>query len=381
MKASIREKKHISFTDYSLIFIVLTLLGFGLVMIYSTSSYKAALTLNDSAYYMKKQILAIARGAVAWLILMLVDYHVWERFAFLGIIVSVILIFLVLTPLGLEKNGARRWLGVGSFSFQPAEFVKIAVILYVSALINRVKTKKLKPFKGFCIVMAVPVVMALLIFVVTSNLSSAIIVVGIALCMVFVADSDYRKFVVLTLLVAAAAALVIYLALKGYLGFRGTRITTWLDPEADTSGSGYQTLQGLYAIGSGGFFGKGIGQSMQKLGFVPEAQNDMIFSIICEELGIFGALFVIELFLILLWRLMVLANNAPDLFGAMMIVGVFAHIAIQVILNIAVVTNTIPNTGISLPFISYGGTSVCFLLAEIGMAVGIGRRIHYERDE
>lgn len=159
------------------------------------------------------------------------------------------------------------------------------------------------------------------------------------------------------------------------LGFRGERILAWLDPEAYASGKGFQTLQALYAIGSGDIFGKGLGQSMQKLGFIPEAQNDMIFSIICEELGLFGAIAIILLFLLLIWRFMIVANNAPDLFGALLVVGVMGHIAIQVILNIAVVTNTIPNTGISLPFISYGGSSVMFLLIEIGLVLSVSHSI------
>ena len=153
------------------------------------------------------------------------------------------------------------------------------------------------------------------------------------------------------------------------------RILAWLNPEDYASGTGFQTLQALYAIGSGGIFGKGLGQSMQKLGFLPEAQNDMIFSIICEELGLFGGIAVILLFVLLIWRFMVIANNSSDLFGALLVVGVMGHIAIQVILNIAVVTNTIPNTGISLPFISYGGSSVMFLMVEIGLVLSVAKGI------
>ena len=158
--------------------------------------------------------------------------------------------------------------------------------------------------------------------------------------------------------------------------YRADRIKIWLNPEAYEKG--YQTLQGLYAIGSGGLFGKGLGESMQKLGFIPEAQNDMIFSVICEELGLFGAVCVILLFLLMIWRFMIIANNASDLYGALVVVGIMAHLSIQVILNIAVVTNTIPNTGISLPFISYGGTSVLFLLAEMGLALSVAKGIKFE---
>ena len=196
--------------------------------------------------------------------------------------------------------------------------------------------------------------------------------------MIFVADPHYKKYVLIGSGVAAAAsALVYWIITTDAAGgnFRFKRIAIWLHPETDPEGVGFQTLQGLYAIGSGGIWGKGLGQSMQKLNFLPEAQNDMIFSIICEELGLFGAVAVILMFVILLWRMMIIANNAPDLFGAMLVVGVIGHIAIQVILNIAVVTNSIPNTGISLPFISYGGSSVMFLLIEMGLVLSVARRI------
>lgn len=197
--------------------------------------------------------------------------------------------------------------------------------------------------------------------------------------MLFVASPDYKRFVTVGLAGVAGAVAVVYLISQASttegMNFRGVRILAWLDPEKYADDTGFQTLQGLYAIGSGGIFGKGLGQSIQKLGYLPEEQNDMIFAVICEELGLFGAIAVILIFLLMIWRFMVIANNAPDLFGALLVVGVMGHIAIQVILNIAVVTNTIPNTGISLPFISYGGTSVMFLLIEMGLVMSVARRI------
>ena len=192
--------------------------------------------------------------------------------------------------------------------------------------------------------------------------------------MLFVATPKSRYYVVTAGIVVALAAVVIMLAQSGAEGgYRLERIKIWLDPESYDKG--YQTLQGLYAIGSGGLFGKGLGESMQKLGFIPEAQNDMIFSVICEELGLFGAICVIIIFLLIIWRLMIIANNAQDLFGSMLVVGVMAHLAIQVIMNIAVVTNTMPNTGVSLPFISFGGSSVCILLGEMGWVLSVARGI------
>jgi len=291
--------------------------------------------------------------------------------------VSIVLIFLVLTPMGVEVNGARRWIRVaGSLRFQPAEIVKIAVILFCASMITHFSKKKLATLKGAFIVIAAPAIMAVLLWKVTDNLSSGIIVGGIAIVMLFVADSDYKKYIVVVLVAVAAGFILVYAATHIQSdSFRMGRIAVWLDPEKDPDGIGFQTLQALYAIGSGGVFGKGLGGSMQKLGFLPEAQNDMIFSIICEELGLFGALAVILLFVLLIWRCMVIANNAPDLFGALLVVGVMAHFAIQVVLNIAVVTNTMPNTGISLPFISYGGTSLVFLLVEMGIVLSVARQI------
>ena len=201
-----------------------------------------------------------------------------------------------------------------------------------------------------------------------SNLSTAIIILGIGVVLVFVASPMYAQFIWIG--VSAIAFLAIFLATASY---RLERLAIWRNPE--NYEKGYQTLQGLYAIGSGGLFGRGSGESIQKLGFVPEAQNDMIFSIVCEEWGLVGAGFLIILFLLLIWRFFVIAVHAKDLFGSLIASGAMAHMMIQVILNIAVVTNTIPNTGITLPFVSYGGTSVLFLLTEIGLVLNISHMI------
>ena len=367
-----------TFFDYTLLFIVLFLLGFGLVMLYSTSSYEASMEMGDSAYYLKKQVASTVLGLIVMMVIANIPYHFWERCAFLGYVVSVVLILLVLTPLGIEANGARRWINVFGISLQPAEVAKLAMILFLASLVCKMG-RSIRTPKGFMIMLAAPLPICAEVYLVTKNLSSAIIIFGIAVLMVFVSSPDYKKFILIGLAGIAVCALAVYLIVNAAdsdsLSFRGGRILAWLDPEAYADGKGFQTLQALYAIGSGGIWGKGLGQSMQKLGFLPEAQNDMIFSIICEELGLFGATAVMLLFLLLIWRFMVIANNASDLFGAMLVVGVMGHIAIQVILNIAVVTNTIPNTGISLPFISYGGSSVLFLLAEMGLVLSVGRGI------
>jgi len=374
-----RKEQAEYFFDYSLLFVVIFLLGFGLVMIYSTSSYEAYQDFGDSAYYLKKQITSIIIGLAAMILVANIPYHFWERFAVLGYLISVVLIALI-PFFGVTKNGATRWLIVPviNFSLQPAEVAKLCMILFLASLVCKMG-KGVRSFKGFLFMMLIPLPVVIMVWIITSNLSSAIIIMGIAVLMVFVASPDYKKFVIIALAVIGLAALLVYFIVNAdpavIQDFRFDRIRVWLDPESDAQGRGFQTLQALYAIGSGGIWGKGLGQSMQKLGFLPEAQNDMIFSIICEELGLFGAIAIILMFIMLLWRMMIIANNASDLFGAMLVVGVIGHIAIQVILNIAVVTNSIPNTGISLPFISYGGSSVMFLLIEIGLVLSVAKRI------
>ena len=215
----------------------------------------------------------------------------------------------------------------------------------------------------------------------TDNLSTALIILGIACALIYLAHPKTAPFVaaaVLAIVLSVAGVSIIAANMDATSGFRIRRVLTWLNPEGYLEDGGFQVIQGLYAIGSGGFFGKGLGNSEQKLSTIPEAQNDMIFSIICEELGLFGAVCVILLFVLMLWRMMVIANNAKDLYGALLVTGIMSHIAIQVVLNIAVVTNTIPNTGVILPFISYGGTSLVFLMAEMGLALSVSKGIRLD---
>lgn len=382
------------FFDYSLLFIVLFLMGFGLVMIYSVSSYIAMQDYGDAAYFFKKQVSSSLVGLVAMIIVANIPYVFWEKVSVLAYFVGLLLLLLII-PFGVERYGAKRWIYLGPISFQPAEAVKVSIILFIAILICKMGVKTIKTWKGFLFIIGVALPPVLMIWKITSNMSSAIIVMGIAIFMLFVASPDYKKFIICAGAVLAIAAIVVFSIVTAYeqalmeegtlreedvvdsldIDYRGERVLAWLDPEAFSDGKGFQTLQALYAIGSGGIWGKGLGQSMQKLGFIPEAQNDMILSIICEELGLFGAASIIFMFIMLLWRLMIIANNAPDLYGALLVVGVMGHIAIQVILNVAVVTNSIPNTGISLPFISYGGSSALFLFIEIGIVLNVAKRI------
>ena len=363
-----KKNKPRRFYDYSLLFTVIFLTVFGLVMIYSSSSYAAQLKFNNAAFFMMKQAKIALGGFVLMIIISRMDYHWYGKFAVFAYVLSYILMIAV-SLVGIEANGKKRWLGVGSLSFQPTEFVKIALIVMLALMIVQMG-KNINTRNGVILVIITTVPIAGI--VAANNLSSGIIILGIAFVMLFVACKKKWPFFACGLggvaLLAFAGPVATVLQKMNILhDYQLGRILVWLEPEAYPSTGGYQVLQGLYAIGSGGLVGRGLGESIQKMGFVPEAQNDMIFSIICEELGLFGAVSVILIFLFMIYRFMLIADNAPDLFGALLVVGVMGHIAIQVILNIAVVTNTIPNTGITLPFISYGGTSVMFLMMEMGM--------------
>ena len=376
-----KKKRSQRFYDYSLLFTIAFLIMFGLLMIYSASSYKAQLDYNGNAAYFMTRQGVIALGGFAFMILISrLDYRWYAKFYKLAIAVSWFMMIAV-SFVGRRVNGKRRWLGVGPLSFQPTELVKITIIVSVAALLVKLGRDVDRPAGIARIAM---VVLPLAAIVAANNLSSGIIIAGIGFVMLFVASRKKLWY----FLVMAAGGLVIAFAPQIGNGLRAihllkpyqlSRINVWKNPEAFASEGGYQVLQGLYAIGSGGLFGKGLGESIQKLGFVPEAQNDMIFSIICEELGLFGAVALILVFMFMIYRFMVIASNAPDLFGCLLVVGVMAHIAIQVILNIAVVTNTIPNTGITLPFISYGGTSIVFLEAEMGMVLSVSNQMKLEK--
>lgn len=346
--------------DLMLLSIVLLLIVIGLVIMYSVSAYNGENKFDDSYYYLKKQVFATSLGLALMYAMANIDYHIWKRYAVLGYGIALVLSIAVLF-VGQEYNGSKRWLSLGPLSFQPSEFAKIAVILFLATLISKLG-KNIFKFRTTAVV--VLLVLPIVGLVGMSNLSTAIIILGIAIVLIFVSTPKYSQFIAIG--VASVVFLGIFLALESY---RLERLEIWLHPEEYEKG--YQTIQGLYAIGSGGLFGVGLGNSIQKLGFVPEAQNDMIFSIICEELGLVGASILILLFLVLIWRFYAIASNCKDLTGTLIACGAMAHLMIQVILNIAVVTNTIPNTGITLPFISYGGTSVMFLLMEMGIILNI----------
>lgn len=353
--------------DYVLLILVLLLVVFGLVVLYSTSAYNGRVKFADPAYYLRKQFFATSIGLFSMYLVSCMDYRKLQNYAWIGYGIALMLSTAVLF-VGREYNGSKRWLALGPLSFQPSEYAKLAVVVLLAAIVSR-NASHMKSWKYmFLVILLILPVVGL---VGSNNLSTAIIILGIAVILIFVANPQFLPF--LWIGGTGVGFIGIFLSLESY---RLERLAIWRNPELYEKG--YQTMQGLYAIGSGGLFGVGLGESMQKLGFVPEAQNDMIFSIICEELGLTGAVAVLVIFGLLIWRLMVIATWTKDLFGALLAAGVMGHIMIQVILNVAVVTNTIPNTGITLPFVSYGGTSVVFLLLEMGIALSVSRGVRKE---
>ena len=378
-----KTKKKTDYYDYSLLAVIILLTCFGLVMLYSTSSYMAELNYGDDMYYFKKQA-AISFGCIIIALgISQIDYHILTKFTGVLYGMAAILMILVKTPLGRTANGARRWLNLGTLSFQPSEVAKIAVIVCLSYMIVNMG-RNIKTLKAFMILAGSGSALAFLAYACTDNLSTAIIIFCITMGLIFIAHPKVKPF-----LIAAGVGIVLIIifvmilssSLETSSSFRLRRILVWLHPEDFASGDGYQTIQALYAIGSGGFLGRGLGNSIQKLGSVPEAQNDMIFSIVCEELGILGGIILLLLFAYLLYRLFFIAQNAPDMFGSLMVSGIFIHIALQVIFNIAVVLNLMPNTGVTLPFVSYGGTSIVFLMSEMGLALSVARQIKFKEPE
>ncbi len=371
-----RKKLH-SYYDYSLLFLILFLVCFGLVMIYSTSSYNAQRIYGDATYYLAKQALFGGAGILIMLFVSKIDYRLYIKklpiiklrpITLLYFLCIFLQIFVII--FGEDVKGAKRWIKVGQLgTFQPSELSKIAVILMTAYIVN-LAPRKLDKIWGF--IRVVILIAPLLGLIIIENFSTGLIIGLIMVSICFVASKKKAYFIISGTILGGLASLMIF-----FVDFRSTRIDAWRNVE--THEKGYQILQGLYAIASGGVFGKGIGESMQKLGFIPESHNDMIFSVICEELGLFGAVSLILLFILVFWRIFVIAINAPDLFGGLIATGVLAHMASQVLINIAVVTSTIPPTGIPLPFISYGGSSLLVILFEMGIVLSVSNQIKAQK--
>ena len=380
MRLRRRRRKNSVYFDYSMLAVVIILICFGLVMLYSASAYEAAsdAAIGDDMFYFRRQAVNSLLALAAALIVSFIDYHAAVFAAPAVYILAVAAMGAVrFSPFGRTVNGATRWLQIGSYSFQPAEIAKIAVILMIPLLIVRIG-RGVREFRNVVLLFFTGLVPALCAYLFTDNLSTALIILAICMVLIYLAHPRTGPFIAGTVLLGAGAAgalIVIRRTISTSSSFRMRRILAWLQPEKNLSTGGYQVMQALYAVGSGGFFGKGLGNSTQKLSTIPEAQNDMIFSIICEELGLFGAILVLLLFGYLLYRLYHIAKHAADVCGTLLVSGIFIHIALQVVLNICVNLNLIPTTGVTLPFVSYGGTSVIFTMIEIGLALNVAKSI------
>lgn len=350
--------------DYAFLTAVIAILAFGLVMMLSASAPRAkALSEKSTAYYFFIRQLAFALvGVVGMFVVSKMDYREYRRFAWPLAWIGVTLLILVLL-IGTTRNGAKRWL----FGIQPSEFIKPIVAMLMAHIITEKKFSMRRP-REFVIPMAYMAIVCFLM-IKEPHVSGVVIILGITLSIMVVAGMPVIPVVIAGLVMGSA----VILGVKMFSPIRWARITSFLNPFADQQGSTYQITQSIYAIGSGGITGRGLGQSLQKFQFLPEPYNDFIFAVVCEELGLIGAIVVMGLFTFLIIRGIKIAMNAPDRYSMLFATGIVAHVAIQSVLNMGVASGAIPNTGISLPFFSYGGTSLVTLLCEMGVLLNISR--------
>ncbi|SHE38593.1 cell division protein FtsW [Caldanaerobius fijiensis DSM 17918] len=354
--------------DFNLLLFTMLLVAIGLVMVFSASSVMAMFRMNDSYYFLKRQFLWATMGFFAMVYMMNFDYHYLEKYKRHLFVISIILLGLVFVPgIGINIKGASRWIGYGNLSIQPSEIAKIALIVCLASNISQKQDRIKSFFKG-----VVPNLIIVGIFFVLialePNMSTAGIIAIVGLVIIYVGGAKLSNILSLIGLGGVLGGIMIFAE-----QYRMNRVLAFLDPWKDMQGKGYQVVQSLYALGSGGIFGVGLGRSRQKLFYIPEPQNDFIFSILGEELGFIGALFVITLFLLFIIRGLRIAAKAPDLFGCLLAVGITSLIGVQFLLNIAVVTASMPPTGVPLPFISYGGSSLVFTMAQVGILLNISR--------
>jgi len=354
--------------DVWILISTLLLLTIGVVMVYSASAVLAYHEFGDYFYYLKRQLLFAILGIIAMFFTMNMDYHVWKKYAKIGLIICFALLIIVLIPgIGVIRGGARSWLGIGSFGIQPSEFMKMGMILFLAKLLSDQQSQITSFTKGLLPPLAL-VGVAFALIMLQPDLGTGAVMVGASLLVIFTAGAR-----ILHLSFLAIGGIAGFVGLILAAPYRLQRITAFLDPWQDPLGAGYQAIQSLYAIGPGGLVGLGLGMSRQKYSYLPEPQTDFIFSIIAEELGFIGGMVVLLLFLILVWRGMRTAITAPDTFSSLVAVGIVGMVAVQVIINIGVVIGLMPVTGITLPLISAGGSSLTLMLTSIGILLNISR--------
>lgn len=363
--------------DFGMLITIIILLCAGIVMVASASSYYALSNYNNSNYFLVRQLFFGIIGFIFMIIISNIDYKRYKKWGYLFYIICLVLLVLVLTPLGQTRNGAKRWLGFGALVFQPSEIMKIGLVIGMSTYLS-LNYKKLNSFKGYII----PILMLLLVVIVMfmqKHLSGTIVMFVAACSIIFVSGIKVKARYIIAGIIAAAAMLAVFIFMpsgdstESGGSFRLDRIVSFLNPEEDIKGGNWQAAQSLYAIGSGGIFGRGLGQSRQKYLWLPEAQNDFIFSVLGEELGLVGIVTVLALFSFFIYRGYRIAITARDMYGSLLATGITSAFALQILVNIAVVTCTVPVTGMPLPFFSYGGTALFINLCAMGILLNISR--------
>ncbi|AQM60706.1 MULTISPECIES: stage V sporulation protein E [Clostridium] len=363
-KPNIRKMGEI---DFGIFCVIILLLAVGVVMVYSASSYYSMFKYNDSMHYLKRQLIWCILGVMAMMFMMTVDYHKIKRWTFILLIATVPILLAVFLFPGV--NGAQRWIQLGPFSFQPSELAKYVIVIYLAMFLEK-KGDGIKNFKTGVIPCFLVAGIYAGIVLAEKNLSIASVIMIVTFIMVYAAGARRLHMFGFITPTLVSAALVFALGVD----YRRRRMLNFLNPWKDPAGDGYQLIQSFYALGAGGITGLGLGQSRQKMLYMPEPHNDFIFSIIGEELGLIGCLIIIALFVVFVWRGVRIAMRAKDTYGSMLAIGITSIIAVQSIINIAVVTGSMPVTGVPLPFISYGGTSLVINLMAMGILLNISRQ-------
>lgn len=361
--------------DFTLCITVLVLLAMGIIMVLSASAPSALSTTGNSYTYVRKQFVFAIIGIILMFTLSKIDYRFYKKYYWLIYFISWLILLLVLLPgVGVSAKGAVRWVNLGFGQFQPSELTKIGMIIFYAGYLADHKSELTDLKKGFIKPLLFLIPPIAILFFVQNHISVSLIIGITVVTMMIMAGCKMAHFINAGIVGASGLFGIIgILQMKGKGGFRLDRIATYMDPWSDALGTGYQMVQSLYAIGSGGFFGVGLGNSKQKYLYIPEPHNDFIFAILAEELGFLGCVFVIALYAIFIWRGILIAMKAPDMFGSLLAIGITTLIGAQAIINIAVVTASIPTTGMALPFFSYGGTALLILLCNVGILMNISR--------
>lgn len=370
-KEKIFEPKHRrGKIDVTFLLLVLVLLTFGLVMLFSASYAFAFYNEGNSFYYIERQLFFAVVGVAAMLAVSQVNYKILQKYSLL-LFAGAVALLLIADIFMRDQYGFARWIYIGSFSFQPSEIAKFAIIV-LFAHFAATNSDKMQTFRYGVMPFAICLGTVALLVILSRHLSGTVIILALGIAMMWFGGT---KIIYFAMLVGAGiAAVIVVLIVPAFMEYAGSRVTTWLDPYSDPLGEGFQTIQALIAIGSGGIWGTGLGNSRQKYLYIPEPQNDFIFPVVCEELGFIGASLILILFALLIFRGYVISMRCPDKFGALLSAGCVTHIGMQVVLNIAVVSGIIPNTGISLPLFSYGGTALLMTLGEMGVVLSVSKK-------